>query len=289
MSKCVVVILGAFALLCTASAAGASARPANPHQVSAHPGDIVRFEGIGAVVPAPGQGVITEAQTTNGGLSLHLWTTSDGRVFEDAVLPGPGGGAPANECTDTWEPGSGGWSWPSAFTWYFHSNSTPSGNNVANVETDLESATNHITNEYNVCGRSDSVSATNSYGGRLQQSSNIDSSGNCQARNGTSMTGFGTLPAGILAVTCIWVSGATALESDMRMNSASFTWYTDAGSGCQSSYNVDDIATHERGHTFGMLDEYSNNEETMYGYAGACQTNKESLALGDMLQLEAIY
>lgn len=76
----------------------------------------------------------------------------------------------------------------------------------------------------------------------------------------------------------------------MRLNS-SLNWITDEGSGCQTSYFVDNIATHERGHTFGMDDEYnaSHTELTMYGYASPCTTGKETLALGDMLRLESKY
>lgn len=265
-----------------------------PTQVAAAPGDLVRFEGIGAIVPQPGHGVIAAFLTTQGSsVDMRVWTEVDGRVFTQTAFPmfaGGGGGGGPGECNDSYEPASLGFGkWTSPFLWYFHSNSTPSGNNVGNVETDLKTAVINVLHERNVCGRPDSVTATtSSYGGRLQQGTNIDSTGHCLTPDGTSMAGFGTLPSGILAGTCIWTNGATPDESDMRLDSSA-AWSTDEGSGCNSSYNVDDVATHERGHTFDMADVTDSNHTDLTMYAGAwfCDTSTETLGLGDMLRLEA--
>jgi hypothetical protein len=56
-------------------------------------------------------------------------------------------------------------------------------------------------------------------------------------------------------------------------------------------FNVDEVVTHERGHTFGMDDtdiaEHSNL--TMYENINPSTTDKETLGLGDMLKLESLY
>lgn len=162
--------------------------------------------------------------------------------------------------------------------------------NQANLVTDLTASGNHIVNETNTCGRADTISATQSYGGIRQIGANIDSSNHCLVGDGISVVGFGVLAAGTLGYTCTWYYNGVASESDARLYNY-YNWYTDEGSGCQTSYNVDDVMTHERGHTFGMVDVYDVNHQelTMYGYIDKCKTNKETLALGDMLRLENIY
>lgn len=284
------VIVGVLAAACCVSSSAAAAT----HE-SLRPGDRVSRSGIGVVVPKPGHGVAAWALTTNGDVGLRVWTTRSGAVhvarYKPAAEPQLVPSVAGDPCSDTFEPNYSGFKWTSNYLWYFNSGSTPSGNNADNVETDLRAATTHITQENNNCGRGDSVSATHSYGGRNSMSVNIDTSAHCTSSDGTNETGFGTLPSGTIALTCTWFSGSTANESDMRMNKDSFNWITDEGSGCQTAMNVDDIATHERGHTFGMDDEYnsSHDEMTMYGYSNSCETKKETLSLGDMLRLESIY
>jgi hypothetical protein len=237
--------------------------------------------------------VAATAVTTNGDVSLQLWTTSEDQVYELTQSPESNTSTTTvSECSDTYEPGYAGWSWATVFGWYFHSNTTPSGNDVGNVETDLLSAASHIVNEYNNCGRAKRIIASESYWGRLQQGVNIDNSAHCLSRDGKSIVGFGTLPSGYIAYTCTWYTTDTrkALESDARMNKG-YAWITDEGSGCKVAYNVDNLMTHERGHTFGMADVYDSNhsELTMYGYSSSCEKSKETLALGDMLRLEGLY
>lgn len=287
-----VALVLAFVIVPVASAAGSSSG-ASGTPIAAAPGSVVHFGGIGVTVPAAGQEVTAVATTFTGSVTLQVQTASDGSVSEttsDPAYSGSGVTPDTGECSDSYEPTDLGYKWTSTFKWYFHSNSTPSSNTVANVETDLKAAAGHVTGEHNNCGRSDTVSATQSYGGRLQQSTNIDNSGDCLPGDGTNMAGFGILPEGTIALTCTYSSSGVANESDMRLNSSP-NWITDEGSGCQTAYNVDNLATHERGHTFGMADVYNSDhsELTMYGYADPCTTLKETLALGDMLRLEAKY
>lgn len=92
-----------------------------------------------------------------------------------------------------------------------------------------------------------------------------------------------------IAVTTTWFSRATglAVESDARYNTR-FAWATDGSAGAM---DVQNIATHEVGHTFG-LDHPKAREAgclTMYAYGSLGETQKRTLGAGDILGIRAIY
>lgn len=93
----------------------------------------------------------------------------------------------------------------------------------------------------------------------------------------------------IIAVTSIWYSRATKAiyEFDMCFNTA-FAWDTD-GSG--DAMDLQNIATHEFGHTVGLADIYKDSFDyvTMYGYASEGETAKRSLDNWDIIGLQKIY
>ena len=62
-------------------------------------------------------------------------------------------------------------------------------------------------------------------------------------------------------------------------------------SGVASTYDLQDIATHEAGHTLMLNDLYdpSDADLTMYGYGSYAELKKDTLGLGDYLGLNAIY
>ncbi len=54
--------------------------------------------------------------------------------------------------------------------------------------------------------------------------------------------------------------------------------------------DLQNIATHELGHTVGLSDLYNRClEETMYGYSSEGETSKRSLNPGDIAGLKAIF
>jgi hypothetical protein len=289
--------VGAQASLAGGSPSSASGPPpGTPIPISAHPGGVVHSHGIGVTVPPPGEGVALSVLTTHGSANLHVWTTKRGQVWELNGSPvsqgSDSGGTP--ECSDSYEPAAEGWRYAANFplSYYVHESTIPSGMTKANLYTDLQTAGNNWLIEHNSCGRPTAQYTTGTaYAGNQERNNNMDSSGNCTAPDGVSMVGFGTgLPAGAIAATCTWSSNGEATESDLRLNS-SLNWITDEGSGCKTAYNIDNIVTHERGHSFGLDDVYTSghNQLTMWGYASPCAKNKETLALGDMLRFEDLY
>lgn len=100
---------------------------------------------------------------------------------------------------------------------------------------------------------------------------------------------------GVIAVTIIWgVFGGPPksreiVEFDMLFDSVDFVW-GDA-SMVSSVMDLQNIATHELGHGFGLGDLYdsSDNLETMYGYATEGETLKRTLHYGDVIGIQSLY
>ena len=93
--------------------------------------------------------------------------------------------------------------------------------------------------------------------------------------------------SGVIAVTYIWYSSDRIIESDTIMNTR-FKWSL---SGEPRKMDVQNIMTHEFGHWCGLNDLYNNKDYwlTMYGYANYGETYKQTLGLGDISGLQAVY
>lgn len=104
-----------------------------------------------------------------------------------------------------------------------------------------------------------------------------------------------------IAVTLIWYNIFTGLiaEVDMAMN-GDFPWsQTDIPAGTDpnivigdsSSYDVQNIVTHEVGHWLLLEDLYQKpaGYQTMFGYGSKGELKKRSLESGDLAGLQAIY
>jgi len=78
------------------------------------------------------------------------------------------------------------------------------------------------------------------------------------------------------------------VESDIVLNNAEdFTW----GIGSSTDYDIQNIITHELGHSLFLDDLYgrSSSELTMYGYSDIGEDKKQSLGLGDKLGAQKLY
>ncbi len=106
-------------------------------------------------------------------------------------------------------------------------------------------------------------------------------------RDGYNTISWGSYQAGVIAVTMSWTSGKRVLEVDCLMNTY-YSWSLTAQAG---KMDVQDIMTHELGHFCGLADLYNNADYwlTMYGYSNYAETYKQTLGLGDILGLRAVY
>lgn len=100
--------------------------------------------------------------------------------------------------------------------------------------------------------------------------------------------------AGAIGVTIVWgifrgpPHGRELVEWDQVYDDVDFDWsYT----GDLGKMDFENIATHELGHSVGAGDLYENlcSEQTMYGYAGYGETNKQTLEDGDINGIWELY
>jgi len=146
-------------------------------------------------------------------------------------------------------------------------------------------------------GKWDSLVAYNIFGaGTVNYSARIpvDASGN-DIYDGKNMVQFEALSnPNTIAVTTVWghFYGPRAykdlVEWDMRFNDY-YSWGDAAVD--PAKMDLENIATHELGHSAGMGDIYNSacSYVTMYGYADIGQTNKRSLEAPDITGLVRLY
>lgn len=92
-----------------------------------------------------------------------------------------------------------------------------------------------------------------------------------------------------IAVTTTWYyrGSGEAVESDGQYN----TFYSWSTSGAAGAMDVQNIATHELGHTFGLNHPKGPGSGclTMYAYSNTGETAKSTLGDGDILGIRALY
>lgn len=96
--------------------------------------------------------------------------------------------------------------------------------------------------------------------------------------------------ASTIALCTVWYSTTDGhiLDADIAFNNTNFHWATDASA---DKMDVQNIATHEIGHFFGLADLYAtaDAEKTMYGYSNNGETKKRTLETDDENGVKAIY
>jgi hypothetical protein len=92
---------------------------------------------------------------------------------------------------------------------------------------------------------------------------------------------------GALATTYSWTSGGSRVDSDIVLWDADYQFFTGT-SGCSNGAYIEDVATHELGHSLG-LGHSSVTEATMYGTYTWCSTAMRTLANDDLTGLQLLY
>ncbi len=84
------------------------------------------------------------------------------------------------------------------------------------------------------------------------------------------------------------VSTGNIYEADISFNSQHYTWNTN---GSATDMDIENIATHEEGHSVGFGDQYgaADNLDTMYGWSSEGDLIKRSLDLDDVEGSEYLY
>jgi hypothetical protein len=108
--------------------------------------------------------------------------------------------------------------------------------------------------------------------------------------DGMNIVCFGPIStAGTLAQNTFWyyTNSGKLVDSDIKFNT-NYLWGTDGISG---KFDVQNVATHELGHSLSLADLYagSDSEKTMYGYAAAGETKKRDLDQDDINGIAYLY
>lgn len=136
-------------------------------------------------------------------------------------------------------------------------------------------------------------------GGNIFGTSTVDSSAvyDDSKTDGKNVAAFGAYPdPGVIAVTNVWgyfygpPKTRELVEWDMLFNTGGGWDWGDATSN-SALMDLQNIATHELGHSAGMNDLYTTscNLETMYGYSTEGELIKRDLNSGDIAGIKALY
>lgn len=193
--------------------------------------------------------------------------------------------------------------WYSTAHWYINKGSIPNNDlSVDNTVDALRAAVRNIVDQQTDCpGYTDLVSATAQYEGDTNRDPDIHRvNGNSLCKvapqtDGYSTVGFGShLDSDVIMGTCAWgPNHQEALDeidqADIEINRAlSFTTFGDSAT-CQYQYDIQNVATHEWGHAFGLDHAKGRSTLTMFGSSDQCEVKKRTLGRGDILGLRQYY
>lgn len=141
----------------------------------------------------------------------------------------------------------------------------------------------------NACGMNWNYNGTNNYAPTDWENNNgININVWCES-SWASVTGTGS---GTIAICAYWYSYNSSTcwltDTDIIYNGENYTW---SSSGEAGKMDVQNIATHETGHSLVLLDLYggSDTEKTMYGYCSTGETKKHTLHQDDIDGARALY
>lgn len=264
--------------------------------------------GIGAIVPPPGYGVYIHATAPRSAASQELLVTTapDGTVSlerygDEGESSLPPSGGPINPLDNACEDDAytlNSYKWYSTMSWKLNYSGIPANLTLLEAEIAVRAGTTNITTANNDCGFTDNITATEAYGGTTGSGIQVNADGTCGTHDGLSVVRFLPMTVNYLAVACTWFETAPnpdkAIGSDIRINT-NFDWETDTLAciaGGLSAYMVEDVMTHERGHSYGMghVSESAHEWLTMSENSqGPCDMSMSTLGLGDYNGLNARY
>lgn len=180
--------------------------------------------------------------------------------------------------------------------WRYNHASTDSSVSSSGAEGAIRRGAFNITNAYNNCGQgfgNSQYGASESYNGTTSRRADVDNgTNNCNARDEANVRDFGDLATGTLGLACTWYFTISyeIQESDVRFNT-DYNWDV-LPEPCSTEYDVETVATHEWGHTFGQghVSESGHGLLTMSTQIeGPCQDSERTLGRGDFLGLVNKY
>lgn len=274
--------------------------------------------GVGAVVPRPGESVYASASTTGGGQELIVSNPRGGEVLVQGVGDETEGatakGATAEGATAEPQPalsrfasrssnacGDGyyrNWDWKvyNYNRWYINGGSIPSYMSKAGAVGAIKRGGQNVQGVQDPCGVGDGVRGELRYQGSTRRGVDINASGVCGSNDGTSVVGFGNLPRSYTGKACVysWIQNGPnrVSSSDIRLNKTDHLWTTRVTGSCRNRQDLESTVTHERGHTFGLGDASPSSHPYLTmnsATGGTCRTFKRTLGKGDAIGVNRKY
>jgi len=267
-------------------------------------GRTITHGGLSVPVPVRGAGVAAEAQDVAGDHSLIVTTGSDGVITVEADEHEHATALRANRAirvqsaaTATCSDGTyrlSGWKLRGPYVWYYNWRGAPAS--VASGAADaIYYGSRTAAIGANSCGQRATVNITQQYRSYTTRTAQIDGAGRCTGNDGYNVTSWRAMSGSWLAMTCTYfvVSGNArhVTNSDAAFDTSGTAWFNTMPRGCRTAYDLRSVATHERGHTFGLghVSQNVNPNQVMTPALHACSTAKRSLGLGDYRGLAHLY
>jgi hypothetical protein len=240
--------------------------------------------GVALLAPAPGAPTRATASATRaGGVS--------GLAAHRAQLAA----ATNTVCTDraaTWM----GSRWRGTVRWRLNEASIPAYLPVAATRAAIRRAAEAVAGGANRCGLRRTLGMVEHYAGTTRRNAGVSADGRCARPDGTNEVSFGSLAAGLLAVTCVWWrtgrhgADAGTVEADIRISATAGLFFTTAGT-CRERFDLQGAITHEFGHVYGLghVSGVSHPAMVMGDSLPPCDTAHRGLGLGDYAMLRAHY
>lgn len=260
-----------------------------------------------AVPQVPGVVTVVLDMVHEQDLEVAVSNPGAGNIYVTDLSTGSersGGGSPTDATRACDSPGScasdayrlDGFRWNKPLRWWWNTKYMPAGAGLTRevVENALWSAANGIAIARNGCNRADHVSAEHQYLGRVSLAEYLDGEAACQQVDGKNVVSFASLPEDTLGLSCTYSEPGPdniADETDIFLRSAERWHSVGSGYACDDAYNIEAIATHEFGHSFGLghVSECHHPELTMSTRTAKCDSSERTLGWGDLRGLEALY
>ncbi len=258
------------------------------------PGMSVELDTL-TVEGAPRVDEVLVARTASGEVGVKVGEASFGTTAAKAnlamltkAIEGQRPAAALPKCTNnSFATSPSGFAWTGGFTWRYNPANQP---NPAAFNA-IRSGAAAWSGTINACGLMATNSLKQVYAGTTSIKPGITSTAACGSHDGLNVIGWGPVSrtGGILAATCTWRVGTKPYSSDQIYNTL-YPWSMSPALSCTTAhYDVQGVAAHEFGHSYGLAHVDGATGQTMKPTAKTCDLDMRKIGLGDSAGIKKLY